>query len=237
MRWHPTIVKWCLYLRHQSSRAYELLRSSGCIQLPSQCTLLDYTYHITTSSGFSTELDQQLMADANISSLKVFQKHVWLLGDEMHIKEDLAYEKASGELIGFVNLGNINEHLTQLQQQVLEDSVTSPVLATSVFVLMVQGIFTSLKFPYASFPCKSTCSDQLVPLFYEAFFVLSGVGRHNIRWLLCQQAIFWSCSGSGTCQARAPDHEIYFFSDPPHLIKTVRNCLANPRRTLQVFLD
>lgn len=27
---------------------------------------------------------------------------------------------------------------------------------------------------------------------------------------------------------------IYFFSDPPHLIKTVRNCWASPQRSLWV---
>ena len=85
MRWHPTMVKWCLHLRHQSPRAYELLRSSGCIRLPSQRLLRDYTYHVTSSPGFSTEIDQQLMVDANIASLEDFQKHVCLLGDEMHI--------------------------------------------------------------------------------------------------------------------------------------------------------
>ena len=31
IRWHPLIIKWCLYLRHLSSKAYELLRNSGCI--------------------------------------------------------------------------------------------------------------------------------------------------------------------------------------------------------------
>ena len=36
MRWHPLFIKWCLYLRYISARAYETLRSSGCIYLPSQ---------------------------------------------------------------------------------------------------------------------------------------------------------------------------------------------------------
>lgn len=98
MRWHPTMVKWCLYLCHQSPRAYELLRSSGCIQLPSQCIFHNYTYHVTSSPGFSTEIDWQLMEDPNIASFKEFQKHVCLLGDEMHVKEDLVYDKTSGEL-------------------------------------------------------------------------------------------------------------------------------------------
>ena len=38
------------------------------------------------------------MEDANIASLEDFQKHVYLFGDEMHIKEDLVYHKTSGEL-------------------------------------------------------------------------------------------------------------------------------------------
>jgi len=33
MKWHPLIIKWCLYLRHLSSKGYETLRQSGCIKL------------------------------------------------------------------------------------------------------------------------------------------------------------------------------------------------------------
>ena len=33
MKWHPVFIKWCLYLRHLSGRAYEMLRESGCIRL------------------------------------------------------------------------------------------------------------------------------------------------------------------------------------------------------------
>ena len=54
------------------------------------------------------------MEDANIATLENFQKHVCLLGDEVHIK-DLVYDKTSGELVGFVNLGNINKHPIKLE--------------------------------------------------------------------------------------------------------------------------
>ena len=57
MRWHPLMVKWCLYLRHKSSSAYELLRESGCLTLPSQRTLRDYTHHVKANVGFSAEVD------------------------------------------------------------------------------------------------------------------------------------------------------------------------------------
>ena len=58
MRWHPLIVKWCLYLRHQLSSTYETMRQSGLISLPSQRTLHDYTHYSSTTIGFSDEVDQ-----------------------------------------------------------------------------------------------------------------------------------------------------------------------------------
>jgi len=59
MRWHPLIIKWCLYLRHLSGKAYETLRQSGVLRLPSQRTLRDYTHYSTTRIGFSFEIDQR----------------------------------------------------------------------------------------------------------------------------------------------------------------------------------
>lgn len=55
-RWHPLMIKWCISLRHQSSRAYEMIRQSGCIHLPSQRTLRDYTNCVRAKAGFSAEV-------------------------------------------------------------------------------------------------------------------------------------------------------------------------------------
>lgn len=46
MRWHPLMIKWCIYLRYLSRGAYETLRQSKCVALPSQRTLRDYTHHL-----------------------------------------------------------------------------------------------------------------------------------------------------------------------------------------------
>ncbi|KAL5502150.1 hypothetical protein EMCRGX_G008874 [Ephydatia muelleri] len=35
MRWDPVMVRWCLYLCHLSSSAYEMIRETGIIKLPS----------------------------------------------------------------------------------------------------------------------------------------------------------------------------------------------------------
>ena len=96
MRWHPLMIKWCLIIRHLSSHAYETLRTSGCLTLPSQRTLRDYTHYADIKSGFSVEVDRQLIDAAQIRTSDERRKCVVLLLDEMHIREDLVFDKTSG---------------------------------------------------------------------------------------------------------------------------------------------
>ncbi len=114
IRWHPLIIKWCLYLRHRSSGAYETLRNSGVLKLPSQRTLRDYTHYIQAHVGFSEESDKELLRVASYKELQEWERCVVLLIDEMHLKEDLVYDKVTGALIGFTALGDINDHLLKV---------------------------------------------------------------------------------------------------------------------------
>ncbi|KAL5506392.1 hypothetical protein EMCRGX_G008018, partial [Ephydatia muelleri] len=156
MRWHPLMIKWCLYLRHLSGSAYELLHNSG-LKLPSQRTLRDYSYISPTSIGFSNQVDQQLMEAANIAECEEFQKCVLLLVDEVHIKEDLVFDKHSGELLGYINLGETNNQLLDLERLVSDDQ--NQELASSIIVIMVRGLFTRLCFPYAQFSASTLSGD------------------------------------------------------------------------------
>uniref|UniRef100_A0A1X7UCH1 Transposable element P transposase-like RNase H domain-containing protein n=1 Tax=Amphimedon queenslandica TaxID=400682 RepID=A0A1X7UCH1_AMPQE len=58
----------------------------------------------------------------------------------------------------------------------LDSENTPPPLAKSMVSFMVKGLFTSLKFPYAQFPCVSLVGEQLFPLFWEAVFRLERIG-------------------------------------------------------------
>ena len=49
MRWHPTIIKWCLFLKSKSSKAYKVMRDSGFLNLPSERTLYDYSHYVKGS--------------------------------------------------------------------------------------------------------------------------------------------------------------------------------------------
>lgn len=163
MRWYPFLIKWAItYLRHQSSKCYEALWESKCISLPSQRTLLDYTHFVSSAVGFSDDVDRQLYTVAGVPSLKEFQKCVAVVIDEMHTHEDLIYDKHSGKLIGFVNLGDINNHLLKFEQSLAFDKISPPApLAKSMLVFLVRGLFTTIQFPNAQFPTSSQCTSHL----------------------------------------------------------------------------
>ena len=96
---------------------------------------------------------------------------VGILIDEMYIKEDLVYNKHDGRLVGFANLGDINNHLTRFEQQ-LESNNSTPALAKTIVAFMVKGLFSSLRFCYAQFPCCTLVGEQLFTLFWETVFRL-----------------------------------------------------------------
>lgn len=245
-RWHPAMIKLCILIRHKSSKAYELLRKSKCIVLPSQRTLRDYTHAFKSSVGFSSALDKQLINSSQLSSLQPHQKHVTLIGDEMYIKEGLVF-KQNGELIGYSDLGDINNHLLQLENEYKNPSTAyQQQFATTVMVIMIRCLFTSFIFPYASFPASTLTGEQLVPLFYEAMMCVKCCGFKVTCITLDGNSVnrkFFNIIG--TMKTNNIGHkfknplsnntrEVFLFSDPPHLLKTARNCLANPKRNMQV---
>ena len=142
-RWHPLMIKWALYVWHLSGKAYNTIRESGFIALPSQRTLRDYTYFVSSSVGFSANVDKQLMEAAKIDTLEEYQKCVACIMDEMHVKEDLVFSKQTGSLISFTNLGSVNDLLMQYERSLDSDQDSSPPLAKTMLVFFVRGLFTN----------------------------------------------------------------------------------------------
>ena len=118
------MIKWAIYLHYRSSGAYETLRSSGVIALPSQRSLRDYTHALQGKCGFSAEMDQQLVSHPDLSDTEDWKRHVVLLLDEMHIKENLVYNKHTGTLVGFLNLSDVSTHLEEFEHSL--NQATSP---------------------------------------------------------------------------------------------------------------
>ena len=247
--WHPAIIRWCIFLHHKSSKAYNLLRKTGILHLPSERTLRDYTHAYKSSLGFSSQLDTQLMHDSDISTLhKPYQKCIGITADEMYIKEGLVYNSHNGDLVGYCDIGEINNHLISLEKE-YQSNEAHEKLASTMMVIMLRSLFSSFTFPYASFAASTLTGDQLVPIIYEALFCLERCGFKVLSITMDGNSVnrkFFKIVGSTSSQ---PDHgsitykfrnplnegtEIFFFSDPPHLIKTARNCLQSPKRQMEV---
>ena len=62
--------------------------------------------------GFSHDADQKLMKEANIKEAK--DHFVALVWDEMKVKEGLIFDKHTCNLIGFTNIGQINDELDKV---------------------------------------------------------------------------------------------------------------------------
>ena len=166
--------------------------------------------------------------------------------DEVHIKDDLIYDKHSGALVGFVNLGDTNNHILRFESS-LSSEDHMPSLANSMLVLMVRGLFSKLTFPYAQFACCKLSSDLLVDPVWEAVSRLERQG-FRVLSLTCDGASInrrlWKMHSDSNGEEVtfkvnnifAPEgmRPLYLISDPPHLLKTTRNCWWNSKRRLQV---
>ena len=245
LRLQKVTIKWCLYLRNKSSGAYEALRNSGCVCLPSQRTLRDYTHCFESTVGFSNMVDQMLMNDAKLNELKDWEKIVGILVDEMYVREDLIYCKHSGHPSGFSNLGEINEHLLKYEKPMKDPcNVSKNNLAKTVMMFMVKGAFTELQFPYAFFPCCDVSGYLLHKPMWDCIYRLERCG-FKVLFVTADgasvnHALFRKHDSPNKLLYKVPSkyandgRQIFFFSDPPHLLKTAINCWASSYRTLKV---
>ena len=57
------------------------------------------------------------MSEVDSLSLPENRKYVGIIIDEMKVKEGLVFNKYTGEVIGFTNLGDVNNNLLQLENE------------------------------------------------------------------------------------------------------------------------
>lgn len=230
------MVKWCIHLRMLSSSCYRSFRSSGVLQLPSERTLRDYTNIICAKSGIQPDVDEQLMKETKSDTSSPHEKLVALLFDEVKIKEDLVYNKYTGEIIGFINITDINQHLSRLEQSII--NTKTPKLATHMLVVMVRGVCSSIKYPYAQFPVSAATGEIMCPIIWECVEHLEMIGLKVIAFV-CDGATsnrkFMKMFREGKEEITHrikniyadEDRPIFLISDVPHLLKTTRNSWAN----------
>ena len=241
VRWHPMIIKWCLFMQNKSSKAYRAAREAGFIELPSERLLFDYSHITEASTGFRPDALDLLKEEAKRSGKEDsnFKRYVGLLQDEIKVKSDLVYDKHTGELIGYLDLNKFGNTLNDLENEMEKKQ---PKMATHILVIMVRGIANRLKFPLAAFATDGITADLLYGIMWKAIEL--------VEFHAGLKVIFITCDGASPNRRffemhRTPEHgegpvfytqnvyaldeerDIFFISDVPHLLKTARNCFAN----------
>ena len=84
----------------------------------------------------------------------------------MKIQEDLVWDTNTGELIGFVDLGDTEVNYGTLAK--------AQELASHVLVFLVKSIVNPLSYSFATFATNGASSFQLFPLFWRAVAILEG---------------------------------------------------------------
>jgi hypothetical protein len=164
-------------------------------------------------------------------------EHFVLVFDEMKIKNELVYQKHSGQIIGYVNLGSVENQLMQLEDDMYGNSQCQ--VATHVLQFMVRGLTMKLNYPVAHFATANLTAEQLHPIVWGVIADLECIGLKIIIvtadgaaanrkfFRLHKDPSGYNEANGVVYKARniyAPEREVYFVSDVPHLIKTVQNC-------------
>ena len=215
--------------------AYDELRNSNVLVLPSRRTLRDYRNAIKPTVEFNLKLIAELCSlTKDFSNL---QGYICLAFDEMKIQSNLVYNQYSGKLIGYVDLGDPDINYTTF----MKDNE----LATHALVYYVRGIAIDLKFCLSYFATNQIKSYQVISTFCRAVSILE---------LTCQLKVIAAVSDGASPNRKFyriyklnpligdiknviykivnifnPERYIYFFTDAPDLIKTFRNCLFHSR--------
>ena len=150
----------------------------------------------------------------------------------MKIHENLVWDKFSGELIGFVDLSDINVNFATLR------NTQTP--AAHVLVFLVKSIVNPLSYSFATFATDGITVYQIMAIFWQAVKYLEKISLKVI-----------AATANGTSQNKkifrihkhlVGDSDtvivyrtkniytkemrfIYFFADVSHFMKTVRNCI------------
>lgn len=212
--------------------------------LPHVNTLKKFTSFTEPKSGFNKDVILRMIEECDLKD--DWRRNVALMFDEMKIKSDLVFNRSTGKLVGFTDMGDINEELREFSDRCEGKKPEERAFSKYVNVFMVRGLFSNLKCPFGYYASTGLSGDMMYPCAMEATRVLESVGLRVLSWT-CDGAspnrkFFSICSGQEDFWTINPfdkKRKIYFISDVPHLIKTTRNNIENSHgnantRNLQV---
>lgn len=216
---------FCLTVHFYSPKAYDYIRSTFSLNLPSIRTIRLWYSSIDSSPGFTEGAFDVLQQKANEFKTEGKSLTVGLIFDEMAIRKHSQFDLSNKEYLGHINAGRPECY-----------DVCSP-LAKEALVFMVSGIGSDFKIPIGYFLSNGLCSQEKSSLLDEAILKLTkiGVGVASITSDGASTNIPAYKELGADFENDKPyfqnkfkkGSKIYIVLDAPHMLKLARNVLSN----------
>ncbi|KAK3909685.1 Transposable element P transposase [Frankliniella fusca] len=241
MRWHPQMIRFALSIFLQSPSTYNILVDSKMMRLPHSRTLFDYSHCFEAEEGICNPVLESI--HKHICE-KAELKHKWhvLMCDEMHISKNIVYNRSTGELVGYTKITEVEKCLNEFQSYLDNTEVPEPDRASKMLSFMVKGVCNGVKEVVASYSVNRLSKEKLYSVTWNVIAYCERTGIQIIAFTsdgnASNRAFFKmntpiSPTKNGvvydTINKAAPSRPLYFISDLPHLVKTIRNNFFNSR--------
>ena len=101
------------------------------------------------------------MKAADIWSLPEWKKCIAIVFDEVRIREGIVYDKHNSKIVGFVDLGDVNNTLLSFERS--SDEKSHLPVAKHILMFMVRGIFLKARFPICPVSYKRFDGRRSIP--------------------------------------------------------------------------
>lgn len=236
------MIRFALAVHLTSPAAYELMRQTGMVKLPSSSTLFEYSHVEDVKEG----IDETVLKSVTARLKKMKEKHKKyhvLMGDEMYISQNLVFQKSTGKLIGYTSLNDIDKEVSDLEKTIDNpDAELDEIVVEKIMVYMIKGVSNGIKEVVATFTTGTLTANQLYIWTWKVIGALERSGIAVVAFVSDGSSVNRSfikkhkpatIHPSGiifdTVNKAARDRILYFIADVPHLLKTIRNCLLNSK--------
>lgn len=225
-KYSPEIITFAMNLNFYSPKAYDFVRKAFNNVIPHPKTLSSWYKSVDAKPGFTKEAFNTLQSLVSLDE----KHHLYcnLSFDEIHIRTQV--EWVGDKAYGYVDFGDEKE---------------SDVIATQVLVFMLVCVNKNWKMPLGYFPISSINSSQKVNLIHHCLENIYEAGDskltvigltfdgapNNIATanLLGCKTTFPELNPNFIyeCKADSTIKNLLVFPDPCHMLKNIRNCLAD----------
>lgn len=247
--WHPLMIRFALQLKHCSQSS--LTASRNFIRLPSDRLLWDYTHIYDVEPGIKEEFISETAE--KVKNMKYpYQSYHVLLFDEMNIKENIVQRKKTGQIVGYCKLSEVQTELAELRAKLEAEAEggrgvvpPTPAIAKKILSYMVRGTSNDIQTCVASYPVNSLTREDLHQYTWDVTealetagikivaFVADGSPANRSFFEMHPPAENGKTSTGLVFKTTNPfdiSRCIFFIPDPPHALKTARNCLHSSGR-------